>query len=178
MTDVLPDATTLISLGTVGELDLVAQFEGSLVVPPLVRDEVTTEPARTNLSRFVDEHDVRTELSSGVRDRIPQAADVLDETTENGDVQLLAAVLARTDEDRPVGVVSDDRRVRTTARGLGATVTGTVGVVVRAVEEGLAPDDARNVIDRVDSHGLHMTGSLRERAHDLIDEADDDSATQ
>ena len=59
--------------------------------------------------------------------------------------------------------------MRTTARGLGATVTGTVDVVVRAVKDGL--DQAYDLIQQIDSHGLHMTGSLRETAVELIDEA-------
>ena len=80
-------------------------------------------------------------------------------------------MLAYTAEVRPVGVVSDDQRVRTTARGLGAIVTGTVGVIVRAVEEGLDRETAYDLITQIDSHGLHMTGSLREKAYSLIDEA-------
>jgi hypothetical protein len=52
--------------------------------------------------------------------------------------------------------------VRTTARRLGATVTGTIGVVVRVVEDGLDQEEAYDLIQRIDSHGLHMTGRLRE----------------
>jgi len=48
------DATTLIALGTVGELDLLGNFDGEVVVLPAVRDEVTTEPARKNVERFVE----------------------------------------------------------------------------------------------------------------------------
>ncbi|WP_458190925.1 hypothetical protein [Haladaptatus sp. NG-WS-4] len=168
------DATTLISLGTIGELNLLTNVAGDLVILPLVGAEVTTEPAQTNLTRFVNNHEVRTD-DPAVHDRINQAKEVLGEPTENGDVHLIAAVLAYTNDDRSIGVISDDRRVRTTARGLGATVTGTIGVIVRAVDEGLPPQDARELVDRVDSHGLHMTGNLREKAYSLIDDAADTS---
>lgn len=164
------DATTLIALGTVGELDLLTRLSGDLVVPSQVRAEVTTEPAATNLDRFIAGDEVMVEAESD-EDRLSQAMTVLGEETENGDVHIVAAVLAATAEDRPVGVVSDDRRVRTTAQGLGATVTGTVGVVVRAVEEGLDPASAKALVERIDSHGLHMTASLREKAYTLIEEA-------
>jgi predicted nucleic acid-binding protein len=81
-------------------------------------------------------------------------------------------VPAAQDRDDPVGVVSDNRRVRTVPRGLGATVTGTVGVVARAVEErGLSVDEGREPVRRVDSHGLHMTGELREKAYELVEDA-------
>jgi len=87
------------------------------------------------------------------------------------EVDVNAAVSGYTVDDQLVGIVSDDQRVRTTARGLGATVTGTVGVVVRDVKDGLDQEEAYDLIQRIDSHGLHMTGRLRETAFELIDEA-------
>lgn len=170
MTQVFLDATTLVALGTVGELDRLTNFSGELVVLPAVEHEVSTEPANTNLSRYIDRWDVAT-TDLYVDDRLQQAMEVLGETTENGDVHLIAAVLAYTANNEAVGLVSDDRRVRTTARGLGATVTGTIGVIVRSVAEGLDRDKAHALVDRLDAHGLHMTGSLRDKAYSLIDEA-------
>ncbi|ELZ44908.1 hypothetical protein C464_12890 [Halorubrum coriense DSM 10284] len=170
MTRIFLDATTCIALGTVGELEQLTHFSGEIVVLSAVQAEVTTEPAQTNLSRFVSRDAVAT-TDPTVHDRIHQAKEVLDETERNGDVVLIAAVLAYTAADRPIGIVSDDQRVRTTARGLGATVTGTVGVVVRAVEEGLDREEAHTLVRRLDSHGLHMTGGLRRKAHSLIDDA-------
>ncbi|GAA0305900.1 hypothetical protein [Halarchaeum salinum] len=170
MTDIFLDATTLIALGTIGELERLTCLDGQLVVPSAVREEVTTEPARTNLERFVGRHDVSADLD-GVRERVPQALDVLGDDTEHGDVHIVAAVLAYTGDDRAVGVVSDDQRVRTTCRGLGATVTGTIGVVVRAVDEGLDPDAAKDLVSRLDAHGLHLTGALRAKTDALIDDA-------
>lgn len=160
------DATTLISLGSVGELGHLVHFDGEIVIPSAVRAEVTTEPARSNLTRFLDERDVPDD-GYGEGD-LRQAKSVLGETDTNGDVQLVAATLAASDE---IAVVSDDRRVRTTCRGLGATVTGTVGVVVRAVVEGLSAEEGVDLVRRIDAHGLHMTGELRERAYKLVEEA-------
>ncbi len=170
MTRIFLDATTLIALGTIGELEQLTSFTGDLVVLPTVQTEITTESAQTNVNRFIDQYEVAT-TDLAVQDRVQQAKEVLGEEEQNGDVSLIAAVLAYTADDLPVGVVSDDRRVRTTARGLGATVTGTVGVVVRAVEEGLDREEAYNLVRRIDSHGLHMTGDLREKAYSLIDDA-------
>lgn len=158
------DTTTLISLGNVGELDLLSNFDGELSVLPAVRDEVTTEPARTNVDRFVKSDEVRTEESE-YEEYVSTASNALGEENVNGDVQIVAGVLAHDD----VAVVSDDRRVRTVSEGFGATVTGTVGVVVRAVDEGLSADEAKEIIRRIDEHGLHMTAELRETAYRLID---------
>ena len=56
MTRIFLDATTLIALGTIGELEQLMSFNGTLVVLPTVQREVTTEPAQTNVSRFVDQY--------------------------------------------------------------------------------------------------------------------------
>lgn len=164
------DATVLIGLGGLGELDHLAAFDARPVVVPAVRDEVTTEPARTALDRAI-EADVLWLGSDPPADVTARAADVLGDPASAADTHLIAALMRELDAGDPVAVVSDDRRVRTLARGLGATVTGTVGVVVRAVREGLDPAEATALIRRLDRSGLHMTASLRERAVGLIEEA-------
>jgi predicted nucleic acid-binding protein len=176
--NVYVDASTLIALGTVGELDLLHAFDGDIVVPERVRTEVTTQPAAENLRRFgpADERD-HAELAepSGVTvddAAREQAKSVLDESEQNGDTAIVAGVLAHREAEVPVGVVSDDRRVRRVADGLGATVTGTVGVVVRNVADGrLDAEEAKGLVRRIDDNGLHMTGELREKAYALIDDA-------
>lgn len=166
---VVVDATTLVALGGLGELDRLRTLDGPLVTTPCVREEVTAEPAATNLDRLVE----RGRLSPATpEDRwCRRARDVLGDDDRNGDVEIVAHVLARTSSGSTVGVVSDDRRVRTTAGGLGATVTGTLGVVVRSVEAGRDPDDAKALLRRLDEQGLHMTAGLRERADELVEEA-------
>jgi len=161
------DATTLIALGTVGELDLLRNFDGEVVVLPEVRDEVTTEPARTNVEQFVESEDV--EENDGFEDYVEDACDILDKSDENGDVQIVASVLAREE----FAVVSDDRRVRTVSEGFGATVTGTVGVIVRGVSEGMSEEAAKETVRRIDGNGLHMTAELREKAYELIEKQAD-----
>lgn len=163
------DATTLIALGSVDELDLLTVFDRDLVVLDSVSEEVTSEPARTALRQFREARELGTSKSvDGAV--VERARETLGETERNGDVELIARVLAYDD----IGVVSDDQRVRTTARTLGATVTGTIGVVVRAVSAGrITADEGKELVRRLDSHGLHLTGELREQADDLIAEAAD-----
>lgn len=174
MTRIYVDATTLIALGEIGELGLLTAFDGQLVVVPAVRAEVTTQPAAANLDRFCRRDEVETAvLADGpsMDGYVTRARTILDESDVNGDVRLVAAVLATTDADERVAIVSDDRRLRTVADGLGATVTGTIGVIARAVEAGLPADDAKAVLRRIDSNGLHLTAELFETAMDLIEEA-------
>lgn len=130
---------------------------------------MTTQPAAANLERFCD-HD-RVTTAPPVTPADDQAMEILGESAVNGDVRLIGAVLAHTAADESVAIVSDDRRVRTVADGLGGQVTGTIGVCVRAVEAGYPPAEARDLIRQLDANGLHMTAQLRSKAIDLIDEA-------
>ncbi|MFA1610282.1 hypothetical protein [Halobellus rubicundus] len=181
------DATTLIALGSVGELGLLGALDGPLVTTPRVVDEVTTEPARYRVDQVLGEGDeggrdrsensrfddvVRIRFQRAIPERyVTPAADLLGEEDRNGDVELIANVLRARDRGREIGVVSDDRRVRTVADGLDATVTGTLGVVIRAVREGIGADEAKSIVRALDSEGLHLTGELRDTAFSLIDEA-------
>lgn len=161
------DSSVLVALGSSDALDHLTALDGRPVVLPTVRAEVETEPEATNLDRFCDRHDVEADDPD-----LDRALDVLGDSEPTGDAAVVGAVLARQRADDPVGVVADDRRVRNTARGLGATVTGTVGVVVRAVAVGeLSAEDGKALVRHVDSRGFHMTGELRERAYELVEEA-------
>lgn len=169
---VLVDASTLIALGRIGELDFLTSIQGEIEIPESVRAEVSTEPANTNLRQFID-HDKVLDEPTIKGGSYEQACEILGEDETNGDVEIISTVLVL--EKLPnanAGVISDDKRVRTVARGLGATVTGTIGVIVRAVEEySMTADEGKDLVRRVDSHGLHMTGELREKAYELVEEA-------
>lgn len=170
--DIYVDATTLIALGSVGELELLTNFAGRIVVLDSVFGEVTTEPARQRLDRTCERRRIRRYSDFGENNHfVLEAASILSEDSDTGDVQIIARVLVSNNNRQSTAVISDDRRVRTVAEGLGATVTGTIGVVVRAVHEGMDPDEAKELVRRLDSHGLHMTGELRDKAYRLVDEA-------
>lgn len=166
---ILVDATPLYDLGQIGELALLDTFEGDVVLPEAVRDEITVEPAATNLSRYVAEHDVET--LAGADDFADEARRLLAADSPTSDVRVVAGLLAARDRGEERALVSDDTRLRAIADGLGATVTGTFGVVVRAAKDDkyFPTTQAKRVIRRTDHHGLQMTGILRERAIGEVD---------
>ena len=171
------DATTLIALGEVGDLDLLPLLDGDLRIHRPVADEVTTEPSKSNLQRFCDRHrlslvSVGGNLLQEAKDAKEEAQRILDEDEGNGDVAIIKSVLLGDYKGLESAVISDDRRPRTVAEGLKARVTGTIGVVVRAVAEGdLTEREAKDLVRRLDGRGLHTTGELREKADGLIEEA-------
>lgn len=164
MTRVYVGPTALTALGSVGELDLLTHFDGRLVVPPVVAGEVSTEPARTGLAEFLDECGVSQAVPERAHDR---ATDILGVDDGTHEAAILAGVLAHADPDdrTAVGVVSEDARLRTLAEGLGAAVTSSFGVVVRAASEDkyLSRTQAKRIVRRMDDQGLGMTGAVREQ---------------
>lgn len=174
---IIVDATTLISLGQVGALDLLLSFDRAILIEGEVLDEVSTEPARTNVDDLLTKDAV--EVNRGASDAFDgdaeadqKAKKLLGEADVNGDVRIIADVIRAEQKNDERLVVSDDKRVRTVADSLGATVTGTVGVIVRAVtDRGMTSGEGKDLVRRVDSHGLHMTGELREKAYEMVEEA-------
>ena len=167
--NVYVDATSLYGLGQIGNLDLLTAFEGTPVVPQVVADEITVEPAASNLDRFLAEHDVA--VDPGVTEWHDDARQLLDVDAVTSDVALVAGLLRDRERDEAAALVSEDRRLRAVADGLGAAVTSTFGVVVRAsLDDKYFPrSQAKRVLRRTDHHGLQMTGQLRERAIGEID---------
>lgn len=164
MTFVHVGPTAVYELGQIGELELLEYFDGALVVPEAVRAEITTEPAATNLDRLLEEKSVITSVRPDVRQR---AADALGIGPDSYEAALLAGLFDDSvDDDRDILVVSDDQRLRGLAEGLGASVTGCFGVVVRAAVEDkyLSSAEAKRIISRMDDNGVQLTGQLRSRA--------------
>ena len=164
MTFVHVGPTVLYDLGQIGELDLLTYFDSAIVVPAAVRAQITTEPAATNLAQFIEESTVITSVRPEVRE---QAASALGLDPDGYEAALLGGLFDDSiDNDRTVLVLSDDRRLRALAEGLGASVTGTFGVVVRAVVEDkyLSATEAKRIVSRMDDHGIQLTGQLKTAA--------------
>ena len=165
MTRIYVGPTSLYELGQVGELSLLGAFDGDPVVPRPVIEEAQLEPTATNLAELLATDSIETGVDEA---HLEQAQSLLGEKDIGAAVTVLAGVLAHRDPaDRSaVAVVSEDRTVRRMAQGLGAAVTSSFGVVVRAAveDDSLSAAQAKRIIRRMDQHGLHLTGELRERA--------------
>ncbi|WP_158854874.1 hypothetical protein [Halorhabdus sp. CUG00001] len=166
MTRIFVGPVPLVDLGIVGETKLLGAFDGDIVVPQLVAEAVSTEPAKTNLAKFVDDGGATIEpIDTEYAEQAQTIVGVSEPVVES---RLLEPILAAMDGDEAsaIGLVTDDRPFRTIADGLGATVTGTFGVVVRAASEDkyLKTTQAKRIARRIDSHGLHLTGALRAQA--------------
>jgi predicted nucleic acid-binding protein len=168
---VLVDASVLITLADTGSVDLLAVLDGSIVVPDLVRQEITSDPAAKTLSDAIADGCVTCPQS--VPDTaVEEAASHLGRSDEElrEDAALLAHALVAGDSV----VITDDKPLRQTCKALSIPVSGSIGVLVRAVERGdIDPADATDTLYAMDEVGARFSASLVRKAERLIDDASD-----
>lgn len=140
---VVSNASPLIALHAVGQLDLLRSLFVTVNVPPTVAREVAPSlpvPPAWIVERLlegeIDERLRRAGLDPGERDVIGLAL------------------------QRPTAwLVLDDRPARRMAERVGLSVVGTIGVVVRAKQRGLLPA-VRPTLDALIRNGLFVGQGL------------------
>lgn len=176
----LVDASTFITLAEIGACEYLYGIPGQIAVPAAVRREITDEPAKSELARAVRSDDVTVFDPRADDADLPQsyerAMEHLDRSAPTasgdssviGDVAILGAALDRSD----VVVVTDDKPLRDTCKALSIPVSGSIGVLVRAVERGDATaDEAKDALLAMDEVGARLSARLLRRAERLIEDA-------
>lgn len=144
------DATPLISLALVEQLDLLPRLFGRIVVPPAVYAEVTAQrpdlPGAAALAR-----------ATWIQIQAPQTSPAFDALLLGLDPgELEALLLAR--EIHADWVLMDERLGRRVAQALQLPVKGTLGVLLAAVHAGLlSKTDAQNAVPQLVGHGIRIS---------------------
>ena len=162
MRRVLVDAGVFIRLAGTGRIGLLRRVGGRVEMPAVVQLEVADSTAAGVLERAV---------SGGTR-WIRTARDPADT-----DVRSAAELLGRDGTGGALGagdpvVVTDDAPLARTCRALGIPISGSIGVVISAVERGdLDPDGASDALVAMDEVGPRVSARLLRRAERLVAEA-------
>ena len=128
---VISNSGPLITLATIGQLDLLAALFGKIIIPKAVHNEVVVYGEGEPGSREVGEAEWIGTLE--VKDRL--AIEFLLETLGAGESE--AIVLAQ--ELKAEYVLLDDALARRKACLIGLHVTGTLGILLMAQDVGLIP---------------------------------------
>jgi len=143
MRKVVVNTTPLIALAEIGELKLLQELYTEIIIPNAVMDEIESEPARTlvtNAEWIIKRRIVHSERKSLFRTRL-----------HAGEVEVM--ILA--EEESANLLIMDDNTAKKTAKYLGFNVTGTLGVLVKAKQEGLIGEVA-SLIDRLTDVGFFV----------------------
>jgi len=145
---VIADASCLITLENINEIDLLPKLYEQIVVTPEVADEVGS-----SLPEWVDQ------ISSPNQTLIDQLSFIL----EIGEATSIALALELPD----CLLIIDEKKGRRTAKELGIVITGTFGVVMQGLDGGFiaAPD---TIVVRLEAAGFRISDVLKARMRSQI----------
>jgi predicted nucleic acid-binding protein len=139
---VVADSTCLIGLERIGRLDLLPALFDPILMPPEVAREfgsplpwLQTEPLTSNLLVAV----LRLLVDAGEAEAIALAS------------------------EKGYRLISDDKQARAVAKRLGVTMIGTVGILVRAKQEGVIPE-IKPILDDLEANSFFISAALRAEA--------------
>lgn len=142
------DSACLIGLERIGRLDLLLALLEPIFVPSAVSHEFGSAPAWMKVERPVD-----TGMVAALRLLV-----------DPGESE--AIVLAY---EKGLRIILDDLKAREVAKRLGVPVTGTVGLLLKAKQEGVIPA-VRPLLEALEVHHFRIGDSLRAEALRLAGE--------
>lgn len=145
---IVVDSTCLIGLERIGRLELLPAVYEPVIAPPAVREEFGRDLPW-----------LRVEAPAG--EGLVKALQLL---VDDGESEAIA--LAR---ERKWRLLVDDRQARLVAKRMGVRIIGTVGILVRAKQQGLIPA-LRPVLEALERAGFYIGAELKREALRLADE--------
>ena len=142
------DSACLIGLERIGRLEMLRSLFVSLYIPPEVDAEFGIKVPWLEVVEYSN-----TVLFQALRLLMHEG-------------EAAALTLAH---EKGIPVILDDRRARNAARKIGLTVTGTVGVILRAKQAGIL-SHIRPVITDLEEAGFYLDDTLRNGALRLAEE--------
>lgn len=152
---IVSDTTPILSLLKVGRLELLRQLFGVVVIPRAVYDELVCHPG------------YREEADAVLQSKFLAVCDLADSraATEILRKERLDAgeseAIALAEERRADVLLMDERRGRRVAEKRGLRMTGTIGVLLYACDEGLlSGESVMECVESLREHNIRLGKSL------------------
>ena len=142
---VVSNASPLIALAQIGQLDLLHHLFGQIIVPPAVVIEVA--PSLPDLPRWVQQGDLSQ----------PIGARILSASLGAGESAAISMALEQS-ADR---LLIDERAGRRLAEVLGLRVTGTLGILILSKRRGYV-QEVKSLLDALLGHDFRVSEELYE----------------
>lgn len=140
---VISDASPVIALVAIGELNLLRHLYEQVVITDVVRSEI--------LHELPDWIVVTTEYD-------PQQYQILELELDPGEASAIALALANPG----CRVILDENKGRSVAKRLGLQVTGTIGILIKAKGQGLI-ESGEEILSKLEAHGFWLSESLKKQ---------------
>lgn len=142
------DSTCLIGLERIGQLGILSELFEPIIIP----DEVSREFGN-NFSWLEIETPPNSTLVSSLKILV-----------DDGEAEAIALAL-----EKNCKIVLDDKQARSIAKRLGLKVIGTIGIFIRAKQNGLI-NLLEPVLDDLKSNGFRMSADLKAEALKIVNE--------
>ncbi len=158
---VVSDTTPIISLMKAGRLELLHKLFGTVYIPETVYQELTENESFSEEARRVQE----CEFLCVEEVNNEKSVTILRNLTGLDAGESEAIILA--DEKHSDVLLMDEHRGRQVAKKLGITITGTIGILAQAFDEGmLTREDVEGCIERLKESKIRIGESLYQRLRD------------
>lgn len=154
MSEIICNATPLIAFSRISQLSLLQQVVQRIVIPQAVADELLAYVSAQGVGSVNLEQEswIQTRL---IKDR--QQVNLLLPTLDLGEAEVIALAL----ENQASLVLMDELTGRQVAQSLGLKITGSIGLLIRAKQQGLIPA-IKPLIEQMQQAGLYYSNRFIE----------------
>ena len=161
---VVSDTTPIISLMKTGQLELLQKLFGVVYIPKAVYQELTENETFLEEVRIVQECEFLYVEEVGNE----KSVTILRKFTGLDVGESEAIILA--DEKHSDVLLMDEHKGRQVAKKMGITITGTIGILTQAFDEGiLAKEDVEECIERLAESGIRISERLYQKLREHVE---------
>ncbi len=153
MLRVVVNSTPILALGNIGELDILRKMYGKIIIPVSVYNEVTAKQDTASKTLSVAENWIEVQSIENREDYAMYRSRLHSGEIE---VMILAQQTPRADL-----VIIDDMTARKTAEFLGLPLTGTIGVLIKAKQNGII-SEVMPVLKKMENNGFFISDRIKQ----------------
>lgn len=147
---VISDASPLIALADIEELELLQLLYQRIVITDIVRDEIHADlPKWIEVSTDYDEKQVQ----------------ILELELDKGEASAIALAL----QNPASRIILDESKGRAVAKRLGLKVIGTLGIIIKAKDDKLI-DSGKRILEKLEKHGFWLSEGLKRQLLERLGE--------
>ena len=140
---VISDASPLIAMVDIGEVDMLRKLYRRICITDIIKSEIHAElPEWIEVSAEYDQKQFQ----------------ILKLELDPGEASAIALAL-RNPGSR---IILDERKGRSEAKRLGLKVTGTIGIIIKAKDQGLI-NSGKEILAKLEKHGFWLSEQLKKQ---------------
>lgn len=150
---VVSNTTPIITLSLVGQLSLLERLYGKVLIPTAVQTEILAGGSRHGVQELQ-----QAEFIQPISLKDPRRADLLSDL-DRGEAEAITLAI----EQNADLLIMDERLGRRHATRLGLTLTGSIGILLKAKQSGYLTA-IKPLLVQLEKGGIHLSSALVKQA--------------